>query len=387
MGRRNIVFIIESPFPYYSGGIENWLYNVLERFPDSYSVWVISEANDGIIDPFYEVPKTIQVVHYATLRFNRLLRYLFQNTILRGIEIIISSIRVKNRLKHIVVNPEQTTIVALGTIMATSAALQYKKIHPGTNVICSARGLHAETESAQIPKLKSFFYKKEHFNVKHSDILAVNGQDTYEYYKQKYGVEGRVLLNGVNVELFDNAYPSPFNYEGPCVVSVGTVIDIKGVNELIKAFALVVNKSGNDRIRLFFVGKGNVTKYKELARSLGLIGKICFMGPSKFVIPYYKNATVVACLSGGGGFSMAALEAMASRTPIVAWDSPVYRQFNNKLKTMQLIEQGNISQLASAIEDIVNNREKYEEMGDNARLIAGSFDWSHVMNNLLKICE
>ena len=42
-------------------------------------------------------------------------------------------------------------------------------------------------------------------------------------------MNGIVLLNGVNVELFDNAYPSPFNYEGPCVVSVGFLLQIREV--------------------------------------------------------------------------------------------------------------------------------------------------------------
>ena len=381
MKRCNIIFIIESGFPCYTGGIENWLYNVIVRLPKEYKVTVISGTPSTYKTPFYEIPDNIRLLHFQSLDSFRVLRVLNSKTRLSKISILLHAQAIKRILEREVV-PEETTIVALGTITVSMAALAYKKRHRAVRYICSSRGPHAEVESHRHPKIKSFLYRTERLTIYSADLFLVNGYDTRDYYKQLNGISGEVLLNGVDVHGFDeDNNSSPYSFGKPVIVSVGTVIDIKGVNELIKAFA-ILRKENKIDAALCFVGKGATLKYEALAKSLDISEDVHFLGNQKNVKPYLKNASIVACLSGGGGFSMAALEAMASRTPIVGWDSPVYQQFNKEEKTMELVETGNIKLLAEKLRYMFIHIENMKAMGEKARVISSRFDWSAVIQNL-----
>ena len=99
------------------------------------------------------------------------------------------------------------------------------------------------------------------------------------------------------------------------VISVGRLVYYKGFEYLIQAMQHVDG-------RLLIVGDGPLrAKLEELARSIGIAGKIQFLGElqNQEVIPYYHAADVfaLASVARSEAFGIVQIEAMAAGRPVV----------------------------------------------------------------------
>lgn len=101
------------------------------------------------------------------------------------------------------------------------------------------------------------------------------------------------------------------------IVSLGTLIEVKGYKRLLSAFSRVL-KSGVEA-ELFILGHGplfdDLSKYAE---SLGLTCKVHFEGFVENPYPYLKMADIYVCSSYAEGFNTAITEALILGRPIVA---------------------------------------------------------------------
>ena len=127
-----------------------------------------------------------------------------------------------------------------------------------------------------------------------------------------------VVPNGVDPSLFtpETQGSSERRNEGPTILFAGRLLALKGIETLLRA----VSELGGD-IRLLLAGPGDRTKWRALARSLGLGPDRCaFLGP----VPYaempalYRRANAVVLPSHVESCPMVALEAMASGVPLIA---------------------------------------------------------------------
>jgi glycosyltransferase involved in cell wall biosynthesis len=170
------------------------------------------------------------------------------------------------------------------------------------------------------------------------------------------------------------------------VVCVGTLLPIKGIFELLDAADILIREK-QVNVHLIFIGKGNKDNYQSYAAKKGILENVHFVGHKRNPIGYVKKCTISACLSGGSGMSMVAIESMASGVPIVAWASPVYTQFNKNQDLMLLVEEKNPVALADGIMEIVNNYDFYLERGRKARAEAENYDWSVVCKRIEEIMK
>lgn len=95
-----------------------------------------------------------------------------------------------------------------------------------------------------------------------------------------------------------------------------------------------------------------------------------------------KAADLVACLSGGSGYGMAALESMLSKRPVIAWNSPVYRQLIENEKTGYLVKAWDAEALAEKIYNSWGTITKKSEIGEKAYESVQKFDWSYVIADI-----
>jgi UDP-glucose:(heptosyl)LPS alpha-1,3-glucosyltransferase len=95
---------------------------------------------------------------------------------------------------------------------------------------------------------------------------------------------------------------------------VGSGFRRKGLYFVIKALPLVLKQAD---VRLVVVGQGNQKKAGQLAKRLGVLDRISFIGPVKAVAPYYQESAVFVLPSIYEPFSNACLEAMAYGLPLV----------------------------------------------------------------------
>ena len=384
--KKNIIFVSENSFPYYSGGIENWLYNMIVRLYKDYKVYVVSEPPTFYKKSFYDIPQEIKIINYTSRR-----RYKWYRAFLKG-DLGFWDYRLREQqIYHALINllkdlNNDSIIVALGTIAVASACYNAKKKMPSVRFICSARGPHAEIMSRKYSRHSTYLYETEELNLKHADVALTNGFDTKKYFEER-GIKTIVMKNGVDFDMFQQpSTEKAFKTHDKVVLSIGTLWDVKCISELIKALAIIVSK-GRDDISLFFAGKGDSSKYQVEAIRLGVEEKVFFLGHRKDIPTLSQQADLIACLSEGGGFSMAALEAMASGTPVIAWDTPVYSQFNSDEERISLVPFKSIENLSEGIIKCLDNPEEVANKAGKARSYAATFDWSYVVKDFIRYVD
>ncbi len=161
-------------------------------------------------------------------------------------------------------------------------------------------------------------------------------------------------------------------FAGPRILTVSrlTVADnYKGVDTLIEAMPLVRRDYSFAQLRI--VGQGDdLPRLKELAARLGVAGAVVFTGPidDEALRAEYATCDLFALPSRKEGFGLVFLEAMThGKSCLGARAGGVPEVINDAVG--QLVEYGNIPDLAAAVADLVRHPRDSEVV----RRHAGSF--------------
>jgi len=389
MKKKEFNFIIYSPFPHYTGGIETWLFNVSNSLANkNYKVNIFSYKDNTLEKSFVIKNDNITIYRIGILRSNNFLRKFIRSYLIIVDDIIFSlrmSIAINKKIK------KNSTIISLGPIVSCLPVILNNIFYKRYKLICSVRGFHAKIITNRFKKLKILWYWLEEISFKKSDCIWCNGQDTLKYVINK-GYQATLMPNGVDFKKYNKGNNSYLNFQevdnlfnnsrSVYIVSTATLLKIKGVNELIKCLPKVAEHS-KKKFKVIWVGKGNKDKYIKFAKELGVDNYIEFIGERKDTAPYLKLADIILCLSGGGGISMALLETMASAKPIIAWNNNVYRQLLKHNISGILVPNKNSDKLADALIDLINNYNSYKHLGKEASRISKEYDWENIVKKVI----
>jgi glycosyltransferase-like protein len=147
-----------------------------------------------------------------------------------------------------------------------------------------------------------------------------------------WGIEAAVIPNGVDFERFAGARRARGGGpRGPYVVSVGGIEPRKGSVELVEAYALLRRRRPD--LRLVVVGGETLfdhrayrEEWERRRAALGVPVEVRGVLPHDDVPAIVAGAAAFAFPSVREGFGLAAMEALAARVPLVAWDRPVLRE-------------------------------------------------------------
>jgi glycosyltransferase involved in cell wall biosynthesis len=170
------------------------------------------------------------------------------------------------------------------------------------------------------------------------------------------------------------------------VVYVGRLVSSKGVDILIRAFALVIKKHSvlRDKLVLEIIGDGPArADLQALVEKLSLSECVRFRGrleSHEEVLRRIKEAELLVNPSALEGFGIVVGEAAACGTPVIISDIPAFREVQAYVKGGRFFPVGDVESLADAIYN--HFMVSRIEVGD-----ASVLDWDRVVVSLEKVYQ
>jgi D-inositol-3-phosphate glycosyltransferase len=221
--------------------------------------------------------------------------------------------------------------------------------------------------------------------IRGSDVIVGATPDEEALMKDLYGESPRlfeVIPPGVDVNFFQPRARSECRRElgwgdGRVILFVGRFDPMKGLDTLLHSVADVRSLLPEDTKVIVIGGDGaGASAYRRLAKERGIGDIVQFLGviaPSDLPA-YYSAADICAVPSIYESFGMAAVEAMACGTPVVAFGIGGLAGSVRHLQSGLLVEPGNRDAFGLALARALNSIDLIC-MGRRARLQAEQFDW------------
>ena len=165
-----------------------------------------------------------------------------------------------------------------------------------------------------------------------------------------------------------DAEPVPLPWDPPRLLYVGRIEHQKRLDVLIRAFANVASTHAD--VRLQIAGSGSqLVIAKELARSLGLVERVEFLGGVELeAVPgLLDGATMLVMSSDFEGLPIVLLEAARQGRPVVATAVGGVPEVVIHGETGLLVEPDDPDALAGAIRTLANDPRRAQRLGDAAR--------------------
>ena len=164
-----------------------------------------------------------------------------------------------------------------------------------------------------------------------------------------------------------DCFPTKNGPSGPPheLLYVGTVSRKKGVGDLLRAVARLPDAG------LTVVGLGQVARFERLAARLGIGDRVRFLGlvPNGAIPGMMHSADAVIVPSRHSfpeGLPLTLYEGLASRTPVIASDHPMFEGHLIDRKNAMVFPAGKPAALAAAVADLMSDRALYATLSHGA---------------------
>jgi glycosyltransferase involved in cell wall biosynthesis len=234
-----------------------------------------------------------------------------------------------------------------------------------------------------------------------SDACTANSRATAEKAQR---ISGRddipVIPMGVDIDFFSASAGRTSDLRhtgkpGRIVLYAGRLIDVKGVEYLIRAFPSVLEKHGDARLHI--VGSGPLKKeLVSLSGKLGLQGSVTFHDAvsQEELVRYYSMADVFVLPSivndkgESEGLGVVLLEAMACRVPVIGSAVGGIPDIIKDGETGLLAAEKDPIDLAERICRLLTDRDLRKKVTENgSRLVARKFSWVAIAGEYAALYE
>lgn len=184
----------------------------------------------------------------------------------------------------------------------------------------------------------------------------------------------RVVPNPVLAPPVAPVPPSAAAQDRPVIVALGRLVDLKGFDMLIRAFAAIADETPGWSLEIHGEGPERAA-LETLARTLGVGERVRLPGFARDPYAVLAGAGIFALSSRLEGSPNALADAMASGVAVVAFDCEAGpRELIRHGEDGLLVPAGDVVALAEALRDLAYDSGLRKRLGDKAREIARRFD-------------
>ena len=171
------------------------------------------------------------------------------------------------------------------------------------------------------------------------------------------------------------------------ILSVGRLDPFKGLEILVRAFAAIEGP----RARLLVVGGGpadqEAGRLQAVVESLGIGNRVQWQAavPQSRLADYFRAADIYVMPSHHESFGLAALEAMACGTPVVATEVGGLKELVQDGRTGRLVPSNRPEELTRALAELLGDAALRTRLGLAARERARQFSWEQSARQQLDV--
>ncbi|GAA6254827.1 glycosyltransferase [Bacteroides sp. f07] len=313
MSKKKILFVTEN---LYGGGVERILQIILSHFNyDKYDVTLYSICRYDYNSSFFSPYVTYKYIYDALSPQDSVWTRLYK-TGKNKLKLMIYTYCSANLFYKLFVNENADVVIAFIEGYATRVVSGFPEY------IRKIAWVHTDLVNNHWTKVAYRNNKEELYAYSCMDTIVCVSRVVKEMADKCLGVGDKtiVLYNPIDYqeivrksnELVDVAKSSKLQ-----IVSLGTLIPIKGFDRLIRVLAQL-NKEGVD-IELCIYGRGeNLNVLKQLSQDLHISDIVHFCGFKENPYPYLKNADIYVCSSIAEGYNTAITEALILGRPVVS---------------------------------------------------------------------
>ncbi len=244
-----------------------------------------------------------------------------------------------------------------------------------------------------------FFKMFIRFVLRNCDYCTTNSSVTKEAVLSVLEINDiEIIPMGVDLNEFsetkrDNSLKKELNINGEFLLSVGRIVEQKGINYLINAMPEILNDFSN--AKLIIVGDGNEKENLEkLTKKLKLENNIIFTGklPNNKLPRYYATADVFIAPSIKDSYGwveamgIVFLESLSSGTPIIGSNIGGIPDIIRDNETGLLVEQKNSKEIAIAVKKILKDKNFARKLVKNGQnFIKTNYSWDSVSYRFKKV--
>lgn len=203
-----------------------------------------------------------------------------------------------------------------------------------------------------------------------------------------------VIANGLNFDEICNKGPLIASKETTentelSMLYAGRLFWMKGIKYVLETYSRLRSQFKNLRLRIY--GEGPLEKeIRKFIKDRGLGSTVFFGGflPHNRLIHEIRKADMVLFPSLYESQPVFALEAMACRKPLVAFDLVSTREIIKKSDAGLLAKKGDIDDLCDKTSQVLNDQELRRRLGQNGyKYVRRNHDWNEQAKKYLQVYE
>lgn len=379
-----LVFLIDSIFPYESGGRESLIYNYCNKFKDIYEIHIVSGYTKKKEEKYPISKMGIKIYLIPGIISSRVLKTFFPY-LPKTLSNFLNSYFVSLMSWDI-----PTTIFLMYKYYFSHRTVIFMAQNPGLPYfplifmnlkrfkrICWVHGNWRGELTPKTPFFYSLYEYAEEITALNAHLIIAIDYNTFNRLGSKYS-NIKMLPNGVNFNEMININNNSIDTKLKKFITIGNLegeTDFRGTKKLIKAIPEIISRY-KENVLFQFVGAGDQEPYLTLAKELRVENFVEFLGTRKDVPALLGTADFAACLfEANCGMSLASLECMAAGKPIVAWNNNTYTQILRHKYSAFLVDDGNIKELSNGILTLLSDGKLAEFLGKNAQIEAKQYDF------------